>query len=57
MIFNNYWWECEDDEQERELDRQLKFRAACLAAAVKTFFPDVDESCILRKILRGCDEE
>lgn len=55
MIFNTYWWECESEvDAAIERERQENHRYSLLAAAVKTFFPVVNEIDIFRRIRQGC---
>ena len=53
-MFNNYWFENEDPS--REWDRQHRIRAARMAAAVHTFFPDICEFFVVNRMIRGCYE-
>lgn len=54
MMFNRYWFEAEDPDAEQE--RQEKFRVNRLAAAVKTFFPEVFEFGVVRALVYGYRE-
>lgn len=55
MMFNHYWFENGDDPH-REWERQKRFRATLLAAAVHTFFPDIPEFIVISRIGWGCYE-
>lgn len=53
MMFG-YWFEAEEPDAEKA--RQYNFRVNRLAAAVKTFFPEVFEFGVVRAIVYGYKE-